>query len=296
MATKLQEKAALEIVQLLRELVAMANTDALEYKDFKKRNDQLAKKFEIAEGTRFKGFCLSETFQLMWIDPDAYLAEGSFMQRWLASQKQIHPSAITEATVAKYIYLFLRSKFGDFKQVSLVSPMGLPQLEEIATAAVAPPNQCMLLELSLAPGIIWNERGYMDNLRRPRQVSDPIPLITGERDALVCPTSGLQRDAIERLRSTAGRICSSDGDLGELVLTELQTNGVGNRLSGDDFENEHVQRYVYRDSTGEIHEHNFTGSTGPTLSEMSSEIRGFEQALTEGEDTPDPEEAVAESA
>jgi hypothetical protein len=281
MATKTKKAASLEIVKQLRELVELANTDALDYKDFKKINDKLTKNFEIAAGSDFIGFSLSETFQLMWLDPDAYLTEGSFMQRWFASQKGVHPSDITEDTVATYIYTFLKTKFGDFKGVTLVSPMGLPQLAEMEGAA-SEVSAGMLLELSLAPGVSYRETGYYDPVHRQRRIDEPVQLITGERDAeAVDPTTGVTRERVEKLRGNAAQQCIERGEFGEITITDFRGNPPGARQPSEVLTDEHVQRYLYRDSTGEINEHNFTGHSGPSLSEMFSEIRGFEQALSE---------------
>jgi len=256
-------------------------------------NTELQTAYEFIMGAAYRGFSLSETYQLMWIDPDVYLTPGSFIQRWFASQMGVHHSKITEETVARHVYLFLNHKFGDFKGVMLVAPRGLPNVEGVDDQAATPARvtRGVLLELHMAPGVTYVEKGYYDPVTRERRIDTPAALITGDRDALeIDVTNSSYMSRVKTLRGKVARKCISIGEIGAETVGAFAAGSIPNQVQAEALTNEHVMRYVYRDTTGEIHENNYTGSEGPSLNEMYAEIFTLEAELrSPPEAVPAPE-------
>jgi hypothetical protein len=184
------------------------------------------------------------------------------------------------------MYKFFADRFGNFEAVRLVDPTGLPSLEELGVESSSTDSSGVsagcIVELDIAPESTYTEEWSADRLRCLRTADSIIPLYDGQREVMHL-AHGAETISTNQLNSfvrAAADKVASVGSAGEMTFensrprrTSAPSGAVANIL---------ISRYIYRDSTGEIHERDLT-NTGFALSapELQEEIRAIEAPLIE---------------
>lgn len=232
----------------------------MEFDFFKESSETLETLYKKLLEARFQGFRLSETFQLNWFDPDFYLTPGSFAQRWITVQCGTRPEDITEDTVAEHIYTFLNNRFGSFTNVVLVEPVGLPSVEDLGDGSTNQEGSTRengaITELTLAPGSWYREYGAFRDVHRLITSHGETTVIQGENDTqYVNPSRPLPERAVHRMLFQYLNYLVSSGTPEEPEPSNYEADDMPNQPNPQQY-GVQIASYTYRDSTGEVHEHN----------------------------------------
>jgi hypothetical protein len=288
-AKKPPKKRVEAIFSLLQKLVAESRENVLEYQTFVEADIALRDFFHQLLPDK-EPFQLSESYPEIWLSPEFYTTPGGFSRSFLTTYGRDTPNNVETVEEQELfllaMYWFIYHKTEGFARVSLLSKRGaedisglpLPDFqiqttgapEEAVERASAVPRPAFghLLELHVSETPIQTPV-ILTGATQAGRITGQLSLIT--HDTVVVAHGEIDPDFLTRTTEEVFSRISLEGVpeydapiLDTAVAIETKKTLI------------RVKRFVYRDSSGDIHEQNFSQENEIPLSQLGGHLTDLE--------------------